>query len=339
MSTRLFRSLVLTVIGASVSWATLPPNEVLRHAAYDTLGRSWSVRAGRELPLEVVGPRTYKPVLATPFDYLALRFAIDGDRLWVGDGSPRVLSLSLTDGSAKETKLPLPRLSDLVARGGQLFAGFSDGDVEGVLRFDPATGKSERVFEGKLPGTLLTIGTGPSRVWIATWAGFGTPRLHLDLIGVPASKTSKDTPRRATYEVEWAGEGWSGFALREDEGGDLWLANTYAGRVERLDSSGVWTSWPVGPERLVSVAPLGSSVVALVAAMEPHNPQALPGIPRMVRSQSLVVIDPASKTMTRTTLAAGSPVESLASAGGRVWIANGREVKIVGGRAVTSDGK
>jgi hypothetical protein len=323
----------------SASWATLPPNEVALHAGYDTLGQSWSVRAGRTLPLVVVGPKTYRPALTKPFDYLALRTSIDGGTLWIGDGSPRVLPVELADGAAKETKLPIARFSDLAARDGHLFAGSSEGDVVSVLRFDPARRASERIFEGKLPGTLLTIGTGPSRVWIATWAGLGTSRFHLDLIGVPASKTSKDTPRRATREVEWAAERWSDFAVHEDDAGNVWIANTYAGRVERLDSSGAWMSWSMAPDRLVSVAPMGSSAVALVATMEPPDPNAPPGWPRMLRSQSLVVFDPASKDGVRTNLAAGAPVESLARAGGRLWIANGREVKIVAGRAVVDEAR
>jgi hypothetical protein len=70
--------------------------------------------------------------------------------------------------------------------------------------------------------------------------------------------------------------------------------------------------------------------------MAPKDPKAPAEFGRANLSQSLVVIDPGSKELTRTNLVAGTPVQKVANAGGRVWIANGREVRIVSGRAVVN---
>lgn len=346
MSTRwrLGLAVAALVVVAAGARATTPPNEVVLHAGYDTQGRSWSVRAGRAQPLVVVGPHTFTPKLRAPVDFMSLRATIDQDTLWVADGSPQVLSVALADGSTKETMLPVPRISDIAVRDGTLLAAYSDSaGVSRVLRFDLAAGRGEPIFEARPPNSLLSIGVGRARTWVATWTGLGPPRVRVDLTGVPNTKAvAGQRPVRdvlASREVEWAAERWPGFSVHEDESGNVWLAHTYAGRVERLDSTGKWTSWTVAPERLVSLTVVGSRALALVATMAPVDPLAPLGIARTLRSQSLVVIDPVSKDLLRTNLAPGTPVQSLLSAAGRVWIANGREVTIVDGRAVITEAK
>lgn len=341
---RLGLAVAAFVVVAGGAWATTPPNDVVLHAGYDAQGRSWSVSAGRTKPLLIVGPKTFTPELRAPVDYMSLRATIDRDTLWIADGSPQVLSVALADGSTKETKLPVPRISDVAVRDGTLLAAYSDSaGVSRVLRFDLAAGRGEPIFEARPPNSLLSIGVGRARTWVATWTGLGPARVRVDLTGVPNAKAvAGQRPVRdvlASREVEWAAERWAGFSVHEDDNGNVWLAHTYAGRVERLDSAGTWTSWTVAPERLVSLAVVESRAVALVARMAPLDPLAPPGSAQALRSQALVVIDPVSKDLLRTDLAPGTPVQSLLRAAGRAWIANGREVRIVGGRAVITEAR
>lgn len=334
-------ALIVVAAGAS---PTTPPDQVVLHAGYDAQGGSWSVSAGRAQPLRIVGPKTFTPELQAPVEFMSLRATIDRDTLWIADGSPRLLSVSLADGSAKETKLPVPRISDLAVRNGTLLAAFSDSaGVSRVLRFDLAAERGEHIFEVRPPNSLLSIDIGRANTWIATWTGLGPARVRVDLTGVPNAKAVAGQPPvrnvLASREVEWAAERWPGFAVHEDDTGNVWLAHTYAGRVERLDAAGTWTTWTVAPERLVSLTVVGSRALALVATMAPVDLLAPPGIAQTLLSRSLVVIDPGSKDLLRTSLAPGTPVQSLLSAGGRVWIANSREVRIVDGRAVITEAK
>ena len=337
-------SLVLPALGlltvSTSTWSaqsSAPPNRVLIRAGYDSNGGAWSVSAGGDEPLLVGGPKTFRPGLRSRVNFTGLRATIDGNTLWMSDGSSRVVSVALADGATQELHLPLPRITEIVTGGGIVFAAFNDDRADRVLRFDPLTKTGERIFEAQVPNTFLTMATGPTHLWIATWTGLGARRVRVDLTGIPLSKASKELPRRVIREVDWAAERWPGFAIREDDSGNVWLAHTYAGRVERVDPSGVWTSWPFSPERLVALVPVGSRALALVAAMAPPDPLAPPQFGQTNRSQSVVVIDPASKDLARTNLAPGTRVESLDRAGGRTWIAQGREVKIVGGRAVVNE--
>lgn len=96
---------------------------------------------------------------------------------------------------------------------------------------------------------------------------------------------------------------------------------------------GAWSSWTVAPERLASLATIGSRAVGLVATMAPEDPYSPVEFGRATLGLALVVVDPASKDLVRTAVVKGTTVESLANAGSRAWIANGREVSIVSGRA------
>ncbi len=137
------------------------------------------------------------------------------------NGSPRVVGVSLTDGSAREAKLLAPSISSVVAHDGVLFAAFSDATTTGVLRFDSRTRKSERIFDTARPHTLLALHAGPSGVWIATWTGLSPARMRADIVGFPLSTSSTDASRRVTRETGWAAGRWSPFTIHEDDLGNV----------------------------------------------------------------------------------------------------------------------
>lgn len=327
----------LVLAGALAAAAMPPPTEATLFAGYDEQGRGWWVHSNAEGPVVVGGPQRHE---LAGFEDLASSAAVGGGAVWFTLGRDRVFRVSVADGRMTPFVVPARDTADLLAVGDLLYARGTVGSsgATTLLRLDPRSGRTEVLFTATVPRSILAFTVGPRTAWVVTWGGLDGSRQELELVGLPRDGGRPTV--RETRALEWARGRWTGVALREDAAGGVWMANSYAGRVERRDAAGAWRTWDVRPWSVV--AGLALSQATAVALVERLAPVAGPGPPGRGRAsdevaeRALVVLDPAASDGVRSALPLDVAVERLADAGGRLWLAAGTEVRLVAGRAVVS---
>lgn len=317
-------AVLLVCAGVAPAAAMPPPRESTTFAGYDENGRAWLLAGSDERGAVVVGPRQH-PV---PGGLGATGVIAEG-ALWM-PGAGQVTRVALADGRTSTIKVPARLVTHVAVSRGVLFATTADEKGGSALvRVDPATGRSAVLFETTGPA-FLGVGIGARTAWIVTWTGLEPPRMQLELVGVPRDG---GPPKRVPREVPWA-ERWQGLWVQEDAAGSVWIANAYAARVERMDPQGAWRTWTFAPGVISGFATSGTSGVAVVDRMTAAEGRPTGAPTHDLAERALVVLDPAAREPVRTVVPPGTPMRGLAAAGGRLWLGDATEVRLVDGRAV-----
>lgn len=329
--------LFATALAAS-SLALPPPLEVTREVGYDSAGVLWSVRATADGQISFSGAREFSLRPGARLDHLALHTALDAeDTAWVVDARGHGVRVKLASGASTEVTVPVSAqlVAGIAAEGGAL--SFGDHDARGtsaLARLDISTGKVARLHAFTAPEGLLTFSLGRRHVWVVGWDGLTPARHGLALAGV--DKASGKVARSGRRQTAWSPVRWGGLSLAEDEGENVWIADTYSSRVARLDPSGVWRSWRLAPRTPSDITTLGTRAVLLLTRHEQVADAALlpPGMERhRVAERALAVIDPEASRPTTLPLPPRWAYARLRrDRNGVLWLAPGMRVLLEQGR-------
>lgn len=335
-ATSLACAALLWLGGPAQTSALTPPRDATCELGTDSAGVRWRAFLSLDHPPVVEGARRFEIKIKEPLEGLEVFSVIDAsDTAWIVDRRGRGVKLKLADGAVEAFQVPNVRQlqGGIASANGALFFGEGGGaDGSSIRRWDLKATGTQSLVPLRGSWSILQLVSGRKQVWALLSEGLGEPKLGFELIALdPAGRQVLQRQRR---EAAWAKERWNVEAV-EGTDGAFWMANGYAGRVERFEGVKGWETWELGGRQPSNLVPGSLGAACLLDEVEiRENPelQFMGGGRRVnVLRREIAVFQPGKSGMLKLSRPLDQPSRLSRGPGGVVQVEGQGNLALEGG--------